>query len=115
MQHLRQVTVCEWAKAIAMPPAPGTRVGIALATLGRVPINGMRVHPTEGTNGWYIWGGGEPSLDPDFYQPLCIEHLPEHLPQVLEYLDLPPGYRFLIDGDNYEDVWFDEQLATSPV
>jgi len=88
----------------------GTKVGIALTTLGRVPINGMRVPATESTNGWYIWCGGEPSQDDDFYQPLHIEHLPEYLPQVVEYLSLPPGYRFLIDGNDYEDVWLDEKL-----
>ena len=47
---------------------------------------------------------------PDFFSPLHVEHLAAHLPKVVEYLDLPPGYRFLIDGENYEDVWFDEKL-----
>lgn len=32
------------------------------------------------------------------------------LPEVLPYLELPPGYRFIIDGKGYEDVWFDESL-----
>jgi hypothetical protein len=31
----------------------------------------------------------------------------ECLPQVREYLALPPGYRFLIDGTGYEDLWSD--------
>ena len=33
-----------------------------------------------------------------------------YLPQIIEYLDLPPGYRFLIDDNGYEDVWFDPKL-----
>jgi hypothetical protein len=51
------------------------------------------------------------SIDPDFFAPLHVEHLSEYLPAAVEYLDLPPGYRFLIDGTNYEDVWFDPVLV----
>jgi hypothetical protein len=39
-----------------------------------------------------------------------MEQLREYLPEVVEYLDLPPGFRFLIGGSNYEDVWFDDEL-----
>ena len=46
----------------------------------------------------------------DFFSPVHIEHLRDYLPQVEEYLDLPPGFRFLIDGDDYEDVWYDPEL-----
>jgi len=35
--------------------------------------------------------------------------LGDELPQVLDYLALPPGWRFLIAPD-YKDVWFDENL-----
>ena len=41
-----------------------------------------------------------------------MEHLSEHLPEILRYLSLPPGFRFLIDNEGYEDVWFDESLLT---
>jgi len=29
---------------------------------------------------------------------------------MIEYLGLPVGYRFLIDNEWYEDVWYDESL-----
>jgi hypothetical protein len=77
----------------------------------------MRVAPTGDGCGWYIWCGRECSEDPDFFSPLCVEHLGRHLPEVVEYLDLPPGYRLLIDGNDFEDVWFDYALlspATHP-
>lgn len=76
---------------------------------GVVPVNGLR-HEIEGdTTGWYIWGGEEFSNDPNFFVPLHVEHLDRWCPQVLKYLGLPPGTRFLIK-DNYEDIWEDKTL-----
>lgn len=92
-----------------MEPAPDSRVGIALKTIGAMPVHGLR-HPFDGeTNGWYLWCG-EYSDDSNFFQPLHVEHLSHHLPQVEKFLSLPPGYRFLIDDSGYEDIWFDESL-----
>jgi hypothetical protein len=93
---------------------PEARIGIALSTLGLGPINGMRVAPAGEECGWYIWCGVAWSDDPNFFSTLCVEHLCRRLPEAVEYLDLPPGYRFLIDGENFEDVWFDHALL-SPV
>jgi len=105
----KEQTVCEWAGVSPVPPKPNSKVGIAIGSLGKGTIHGLR-HPESGdTNGWYIWCG-ELSTADDFFSPLHVEHLGEHLPAVLEYLDLPPGYRFLIDGNDFEDVWFDEAL-----
>jgi hypothetical protein len=53
------------------------------------------------------------SQNDDFFSPLHVEHIVEYLPEVKEYLDLPPGYRFLIDGYNYEDVWFEQELLNA--
>lgn len=44
---------------------------------------------------------------------MCIEHLGDVLPEVLAYLDLPPGYRLIVDRNGYEDVWFDAQLLAA--
>lgn len=74
------------------------------------PINGLRHKPEGDTTGWYIWAGEEFSEDPDFFVPLHVEHLKEWRPEVLKFLALPPGYRFLIGENEYEDVWFDENL-----
>lgn len=87
-----------------------SKIGIARNVKeGLLPINGLR-HPPQGdTTGWYIWGGDELSAEPDFFLPLHVGHLEEWCPLVLEFLGLPPGWRFLTDGD-YKDVWFDEGL-----
>jgi len=86
------------------------KVGIALnVKAGLQPINGLR-HPPEGdTTGWYIWAGEEFSDDPNFFVPLHVEHLEEWCPQIIKYLGLSPGWRFLV-ANNYEDVWEDPSL-----
>lgn len=104
----KQEDVCSRFGAVAEPPTLGAKLGIALATIGTFPINGLRLR-LEGTCGWFIWGGGEASTDPDFYQPLHVAHVAQYLPSVEPYLSLPPGYRFQI-ADEHEDVWFDPAL-----
>ena len=113
MKVQREQSVCEWAGVEPRTPEPGTKLGIALATLGKKPINGLRHNPENGTNGWYIWCGTELSEDSEFFDSLHVEHIREYLPEVEEYLALPPGYRFLIDGNDYEDVWFEEELLNA--
>jgi hypothetical protein len=85
-------------------------VGVAAAVgTGLLPLNGLR-HPIEGaTCGWYIWAGEEPSESSDFFQPLHVEHLSERCAEVLPYLGLAPGWRFLI-ANGHEDVWYDPSL-----
>ena len=113
MKIKREQTVCEWQGVDPVKPEAGSKLGIAIETIGKVPINGLRHKEENGTNGWYIWCGEEMSQAEDFFSPLHIEHITEYLPEVVEYLDLPPGYRFLIDGNNYEDVWYDEELLNA--
>ena len=74
--------------------------------------NGLR-HPVEGTTcGWYLWAGeGELDQSPDYFQPVHVEHLRERCPEILPYLGLPPGWRFLI-APGYSDVWDDPGLLT---
>lgn len=103
-----QEEVCSRFRVVAEPPDQGATLGIALATIGEFPINGLRVR-VDGMCGWFIWGGGEASTDHDFYQPLHVAHIAEYLPSVEPYLSLPPGYRFQI-ADGHEDVWFDPAL-----
>lgn len=75
------------------------------------PINGLR-HPRENNiDGWYIWSGEEiPQDKSDFFNPIHAHHLIEKRPLVLKYLGLPYGYRFQIDDNGYEDIWFDESI-----
>lgn len=105
-----QLIICKRFNAPFVATSPFLKVGIAMNVReGVQPINGLR-HPAEGdTSGWYIWAGEEFSEDPDFFKPLHIEHLVEWCPQIIKYLGLPPGWRFLT-ASNYEDVWEDSKL-----
>jgi hypothetical protein len=76
---------------------------------GVLPINGVRVDALETTTGWFIWAG-EWSDDPDFFVPLCVEHVEAWCPLAARYLLLPTGWRFLLAPD-LEDVWFDAKLC----
>jgi len=105
--------VCEKEGVEPVIPEQGTKLGIALSTLGKEPINGLRHNPENETNGWYIWCGNSFSGADDFFAPLHVEHIDEYLPLVKKYLDLPPGYRFQIDSNNYEDIWFDTELLAT--
>lgn len=101
---------CELQGVEGYPPEWASKLGIALGTLGKEPINGLRLKPENGTNGWYLWCGTEMPMDDDAFSPLHVEHIENYLPQVKKYLEPPPGYRFLIDENDHEDVWFDEAL-----
>src|SRR5260370_4153588 len=82
--------------------------GVAVHTLGNHPIHGVRHKPAGNTNGWYIWAG-EYSSAPDFFSPLHTAHMLEKASEVLNFLGLSPGCRFLLAKD-YADVWFDSAL-----
>ena len=76
---------------------------------GILPLNGLR-HPQEnGTCGWFLWASEDFSEADDFFKPLHVYHLIEKKPEIIKYLALPEGWRFLVAGE-YEDVWFDENL-----
>lgn len=73
------------------------------------PVHALRHPPTKGVSGWYIWSG-EYSEDPGFFKPYCAEHLLNKRPEIIKYLGLDAGYRFLVDSKGHEDVWFDENI-----
>jgi hypothetical protein len=106
----QQQEVCD-RYGVDFVPAPWhLKVGIARNVReGILPINGLRHPPAGDTTGWYIWAGEEISDDPDFFEPLHVEHLAKWCPDAVRFLGLPPGWRFLVEGD-YEDVWEDQSL-----
>jgi hypothetical protein len=106
-----QENICKKYKTNFVSSPDDLLVGISLNIKQNIqPINGCRHPVTEDTTGWYIWGGELFSEDKDFFTPLHVRHLTEWCPQIIKYLGLPPGWRFLIDSDGYEDVWEDLSL-----
>ncbi|WP_029953676.1 hypothetical protein [Achromobacter sp. DH1f] len=87
---------------------PEDMIAVAMPTLGQMPIYGTRIAlPQSGTISWFIHCGAHSDAQ-DFYQPVHTAHLTELLPQAINYLHLPPGAKFIIDDQGYEDVWMDQ-------
>jgi hypothetical protein len=106
----KQLVVCQRFDVTPFPVSDDQKVGIARnVRTGLSPLNGLRLPPEADTTGWYIWAGEEWTDDPAFFVPLHVEHLGSWRPEVLPYLQLPPGWRFLL-APHYEDVWFDASL-----
>ena len=107
-----QHRVCERFRAKCTPVAPGSKAGIALQTRGLQPLNALRHPPDGGTCGWYVWWGDSLNEDPEFFQPLHVEHLPAQCPALVPYLSLPPGWRVQV-APGHEDAWFDAELLNA--
>lgn len=100
--------VCAQVGVAPLPAPSSDRVGLAPAARFERPVHGLRVPPTPGMSGWYVWAG-EMRGDDDFFEPTHVGHIAVVCPLAGPFLRLPPGWRFLTDGD-YCDVWFDPAL-----
>lgn len=104
----RPEDVCASMGTQPVPPRHQDRVGLSQSARTDLPIHGLRTLPGAGSSGWYIWAGEWSDAD-DFFESTHVAHLPDVCPLALVFLSLPPGWRFLSDGD-YIDVWFDPEL-----
>lgn len=104
----KQKEICDKYNSKWNPINQKLKVGISV-DLNSDPLNGMREKAENGITGWYIWSG-EFSEKDNFFKPLCAEHLLQIRPEIIKYLGLDVGYRFLIDENGYEDIWFDNNL-----
>jgi hypothetical protein len=108
-----QRLLCERVAADYIAVAGWQKLGVSRDVIqGGWPLNGLRVAPEEGTCGWYIWCGRAFSEDPDFFVPMHAHHLFQKRPEIIKYMGLPPGWRFLV-APGYEDVWPDSSLLAS--
>lgn len=79
-------------------------VAIAKHTLNKEPIVGLRKKPDAENVSWFIYGG-ELEEGNDFFEVITVKELEEVFPDAIPYLALEEGFRFMIDADDYEDVW----------
>ena len=84
-------------------------VAIAVGSLKEETIVGIRNLPDSEGIGWFIYGGELQDGD-DFFQTMTVKELEDVFPQALPFLALETGYRFLIDHEEYEDVWREGEL-----
>lgn len=102
---IRQKAICKKYSAAFSPIDFSLKVGVSRGFLCSTSVfNGLREPPEEGLTGWFFWGDEEPSTDSDFFLPLHAEHLKNSKPQVLDFLALPPNWRFHINKE-FSDAW----------
>jgi hypothetical protein len=66
-------------------------VGVSKDLLSKIPpVNGLRHKPQGLGSGWFFWTGGEIPTDPDYFQPMHVEHLYLRFPELIKYLALEP-------------------------
>jgi hypothetical protein len=105
-----QTQLCTKYGAQSVPCDPNLKVGISRNFDRKIfPINGLRHKPVADTTGWYIWSGEQFLEDSNFFVPLHAFHLNDQCGEIVKYLGLAPGWRFLFSPAQ-EDVWFDEKL-----
>ena len=103
-----QKKICKKYNSLWKPINKKFKIGIS-DNWNENPINGLRHSQQKGTTGWFIWSG-EYSENDDFFKPICAEHLLQIRPEIIKYLGLEIGFRFLVDNKGYEDVWKDENI-----
>lgn len=100
-----------WDSPIRLPKLmESSALGLALDTIRTMPLNGLRYPPADGGSGWYIWGGENMSQSADFFSPIPVRDLSDYIPNILPFLDLPPGFRFQTDTRGHQRAWFDGSL-----
>ena len=104
-----QESVCADFGSEFLPPDSELKVGIAISSLVKDPLNALRHPPKGNTCGWYIWGGEELSEEEDFFQPLHVRNLVQYCPAIIPFLALAPGWRVLI-APGQEAFWYEEAL-----
>ena len=104
-----QKEICEKYNSEWKPINKKLKIGVSENLNANSIINGLRHSAEKGTTGWFIWSG-EYSEDENFFKPICAEHLLQIEPKIIKYLGLEVGFRFLIDRNEYEDVWKDEKI-----
>ena len=100
-----QKLVCEEFDSVYVKVNEDDVVAVAKHTLDQEPIVGLRKKPEPGENvSWFIYGG-ELGEGQDFFETMTVKELEEILPDAIPFLALETGFRFMIDRDDYEDVW----------
>ncbi|TCM66441.1 hypothetical protein EC844_11341 [Acinetobacter calcoaceticus] len=100
-----QKLLCEEFDSAYIEVKSADLVAVATKTLNQEPLVGLRKQP-EGDEqvSWFIYAG-ELAADQDEFEIMTVTELEKILPDVLPYLALESGFRFMIDKDDYEDVW----------
>jgi len=100
-----QLNICRKYQSRIIPYAANEMMAIALKSIGKQPIVGVRIYPkSDDTITWFFYCG-EYFDAVDFYQPIHLGCAIKLIPEIEHYLCLDYGYKIIIDKSGYEDVW----------
>jgi hypothetical protein len=108
-----QHKVCKRYGVPHVPTRPDLKIAISFDEAS-FPINGLREREDpayDQLSGWWIWSAERDfSAGEDAFDALHLVHVRDRCPEVMQYLGLPPGWRFLI-APGHEDAWYDNSLV----
>ncbi|WP_010604482.1 immunity protein Imm33 domain-containing protein [Pseudoalteromonas maricaloris] len=104
-----QQECCENYRAQYTPVDEEQMVVISDGVYEGLPLEGVRYPSPDHMSGWWLTTD-EYNGDTSSLKTVHFTHIVEHRPEVAIYMALPPGYRFMLGGQE-EHVWFDEEVA----
>jgi len=76
---------------------------------GKFPIEWKRYIEEGDFCGWYIWSG-EKLLDNESYTKVSLNNIDEYSKELIKFLWLERGTRFIIEDDDYIEAEFDYRV-----
>jgi hypothetical protein len=107
-----QHTMCSRLGAEFAAPLAYDFVMISPGVMEGDPVQGVRYPSAQPESGWWI-STDRYNGDVSTMAPHHLYHLTGRRPDLAPFLALPFGYRF--DLEKFEDVWFDESVASEPI
>jgi len=106
-----QHELCSRVSADFTPPRPDALAVLSPAVLEGAPVQGVRYQSPAHMSGWWITAD-DYNGDVKMLKTEHLYHVTHRRPDLARYVALPYGFRF--DLSNYEDVWFDREVAEQP-
>jgi hypothetical protein len=104
-----QKETCEQHKVSPVPPYPDQMIVVSDGVLEGDPVEGVRYPSPDHMSGWWLttskYNGNSDSLKTEH-----AYHVYEKRPDLIKFLALPHGYRFMENKEKH-DIWFDEKAA----
>jgi hypothetical protein len=105
-----QIEVCKEFNASPIFPIFTQKIVISEGVYEGLTTEAVRYPSPDHMTGWWLstelYNGDTKSLNPVHYYHIAFKR-----PDILKYLALPFGYRFIINQEQEKDVWFDSKVV----
>lgn len=103
---INQKEICKANNSIWKPINNKLKIAVS-SNLNKDPINGLRFPAEKGTTGWFIWTG---EYDEGSFITITAKDLLKQRPEIIKFLGLDVGFKFLADNKEYKKIWYDTSL-----